>query len=253
MLASRSRFAVDDLAFIEAGERALTDLDVDDLLTVYGVDASSLVPERSQLVVDLDDRVLQAGPARRPMAAHTPTADEVLATYLSLVYALRHAQPGSPLTLRDADLAVLSLALELSETDIERRLHELMVDGDGTLDQGVSRLRSRLLLPVVGVIVAVTAAGTLLLVQATGDDTDATPLVVDAPGAQLGPASFEIRDPDGGEGLHVVVGEGIPADELPAGAVNLGVAQVAERQPDGSVTQSARTAEPGGDEAPDGP
>jgi hypothetical protein len=252
MLASQSRFAVDELAAIEAGERALTDVDVDDLLAVYGVQASSLVPERSQLVVDLDDRALQAGAARRPMAAAAPTADEVLATYLSLIYALRHARPGSPLTLRDADLAVLSLALELSETDIERRLHELMVDRDGALGKGVSRVRSRLLLPVVGVVVAVTAAGTLLLVQATGDETDATPLVVDAPGARLGPASFEISAPAGGDGLRVIVGDGIPADEIPPGAVNLGVAQVAERHPDGTVTQSARTAEPSGDETSDG-
>lgn len=230
-LAAGSAFSADDLASLEAGRRNLTDREVGEVLKVYGIDASTLVPERTELIVDLTDHQLAAGGEVRTLAGDAPTAEEVLATYLSLVYALRHATPGTPLTLRDADITVLSRALELAQLDVERRLHELMVDADGVVLTRVRDLRRRLLLPAIGVAVAATAIGTLLFVQAVGDDPPAGD-----PTVEVGPASEEIGDP------VVVVGEGIPVDALPGGAVNLGEPQVAERGPDGSIRQGPRQA-----------
>ncbi|MEJ5253805.1 MAG: helix-turn-helix transcriptional regulator [Acidimicrobiales bacterium] len=235
-LATGSAFSVADLARLEAGGRALTDREVDEVLRVYGIDAATLVPERTGLIVDLADHELAAGGQVRTLAGEAPTADEVLATYLSLVYTLRHAEPGTPLTLREADVSVLSRALQLAQLDVERRLQELMVDAEGTVLARVRDLRRRLLLPAIGVVVAATAIGTLLFVQAAGDQQPASD-----PTVEVGPAAEQSGEP-GPAGPVVVVEEGIPVDQLPEGAVNLGEPQIVERGPDGSIRQSTRQA-----------
>ncbi len=94
-LASRSFFTVADLLAIEAGERGSHRPELREVLGVYGVDPDDLVPERAKLVIDLDEQVLAAGGEQRSLAGRAPTADEVLASYLSLVYTLRHAEPGT--------------------------------------------------------------------------------------------------------------------------------------------------------------
>lgn len=231
-VAERSPFSPGELAGVEAGERSLTEAEVGEVLRAYGIDESTLVPQRGELVVDLSDHRLAAGGQVRTLAGEAPTADEVLATYLSLVYTLRHAAPGTPLVLREADLAVLSRALELARPEVERRLHDLMVDADGAVRERVRGLRSRLLLPAIGVALAATAAGGLLVVRAVASDPPSDPTVEVGPAAEPVPLSQEPP--------VVVIGEGIPVDQLPPGAVNLGVPQVAERDPDGSVRQGPR-------------
>ena len=120
-----------------------------------------------------------------------------------------------------------------------------------------------MLVPLAGVIVAATAVGALLLVQA--DDGQR---VVTQPGAAPEPA-FVMTNPDGSttpvyigddvdvsqlppgavglapatqeypDGLTVVNGEGQqPPADLPPNEVWLGDPQVAVQNPDGSVTQS---------------
>jgi hypothetical protein len=147
---------------------------------------------------------------------------------------MRNAEPGTVLVLRDADVAVLSRALDLTRTAVERRLHDLMAEPTGEVRRRMGGLRARVLVPVVGVVVAATAVGVLLLV-ARGDDDQPAPAVTTADAeaeAELGPAS--VQTPGDGQ---VIQGEGIPAAELPPGAVNLGEAQTAVRNPDGSVSQ----------------
>ena len=99
-LASRSFFTVADLLAIEAGDRGLTDRELREVLGVYAIDQDELVPERARLVIDLEEQVLAVGSEQRSLAGRAPTADEVLASYLSLVYTLRHALPGTEIVLR---------------------------------------------------------------------------------------------------------------------------------------------------------
>jgi transcriptional regulator with XRE-family HTH domain len=242
-VARRAGFEPATVAAIEAGERPVSDREIHALLGGYGVDPGELVPDRTELVVDLDEHLLAAGGEARSLGA--PTADEVLTTYLSLVYTLRRATPGTTLVLRDADVDVLARVLELTGPEVERRLHELMVEPDGAVRRRMGALRARVLVPVVGVVVAATAVGVVLLVARGGERPAGAPepaVVAEVP-AELGPASFEIRGPDGSS-QQVIVGEGIPADQLPPGAVNLGEAQTAVRNPDGSVSQFPTPAEP---------
>jgi transcriptional regulator with XRE-family HTH domain len=233
-IASSSPFTATELATLEAGDRPLDDATVTAVLAAYGVEPDAAVPSRTELVVDLDEGRIIAG--SRSSTVDAPTADEVLASYLSLVYTMRNAEPGTPLVLRDADVDVLSRALDLTQVAVERRLHDLMAEPTAAVRGRVGGLRARVLVPIVGVVVAVTAVGALVLVARSDDGQPApapAPAVATADDqVQLGPSS--VQTPDDGQ---VVQGEGIPADELPPGAVNLGEAQTAVRNPDGSVSQ----------------
>ena len=107
---SSDRFDASGLADLEAGARPLRDDDLEHVVALYGVDPDGLVPGRSDLVVDLDHNRLATAGHTEPLAGSAPTADEVLASYLSLVYTLRSTTPGTRVPLRDADLDVLARA-----------------------------------------------------------------------------------------------------------------------------------------------
>jgi hypothetical protein len=229
-VAASSRFTAVELTELEAGDLRLDDGIVIEALAAYGVEPDDLVPPRVELVVDLDEGRIVAGPRSRSVAA--PTADEVLAGYLSLVCTMRGAEPGTPVVLRHADVDVLSRALGLARTVVAGRLAELMAEPAGEVHRRVGGLRDRVVVPLVGAVVAVTAIGTLVLVSRGDDDWGTPGPAPTVAAAELGPASRQTPD----DGM-VVQGEGIPASELPAGAVNLGEAQTAVRDADGSVIQ----------------
>lgn len=200
-LAERSggAFTTSDLLALEGGTHPLDDDTVRRAVELYRVDAGVLAPERSRLVIDLDEGRLQAGPHEQHLAA--PTADEVLATYLSLVYTMRHATPGTPLPLRDADISVLSRVLELTSTDVESRLVDLMVEPQPLLRERHRWLGRRVLVPAAGVLVAATALGSLVLVSGGGDDLPASTVttppvaVTETPDVSLIPPISIQRDP----------------------------------------------------------
>jgi transcriptional regulator with XRE-family HTH domain len=227
-VASASAFSATDLIAVESGDRDLTDAELTALLGAYGVTADDLVPERAKLVVDLDEHVLSAGGEARTLAGEAPTADQVLASYLSLVYTLRHATPGSPIVLRDADIEVLARALDLARASVTERLHALMIDPDGEVHHRSRLLRGRVLVPLAGIVVAATTIGALVLVQ--GDDPETiTTEPAAAEGTPLEP-SFTITNPDGST-TPVYVGDGLRPEDLPPGAV--GLAPATQEYPDG--------------------
>ena len=156
-LAARSdRFSADELQAIEQGERALDDDEIDALVELYGVDRDALVPDRDELVVDLDHHELAAAGHTQALAGTAPTPEEVLGTYLTLVYTLRAAEPGTPVRLRQADVDVLARALALAVPEVEQRLEGLMADPERVvLHQRSKLLRARVLVPAAGVLVAV--------------------------------------------------------------------------------------------------
>lgn len=180
-LAARQReLTVVDLDDLEHGRRVVDDSLLTRLVTLYGVEDAGLLPTRSQLVIDLDEgriAVDQSDVSTEGLSG----PDAVLARYLALVYHLRELPLGTAIGLRDVDLEVLSTALEIETIDIEQRLKRLMSDEDAiAADQ--RRIRRRMLMPLVGVVIAACSAGVLILVADSDDapDPSATSTQTDA-------------------------------------------------------------------------
>ena len=98
------------------------------LADLYGVAVEELRPSRSELVIDLDDghggrrRAVGAGPIRPPTAGrrHVRGAD---ATTSRSSTRMRDIEPGTPIPLRDLDVAVLCQALDQGGARHRARLH----------------------------------------------------------------------------------------------------------------------------------
>ncbi len=198
---------------IETGVRPVMDPEVRSLTELYGIETTTLIPERSHLVIDLSEGTLAVGDRSVRLEGSAVERRAVLAQYLAMVYAMRDLRAGTAVPLREPDLAILSGVLGASPREIETELRTLMLSPDGPVAHRMGRLRGRLLIPVIGVVVAVTAAGTLLLVSG---DSDAA----------------EVRSTGGTE--QVGPGAGADADAPVTEDVEIGDAVVQERLPDGT-------------------
>lgn len=154
--------SADELRAIEQGQRPLSDDQVNRLLEAYQAGAEALVPGRAELRIDLPDGRLSAGDQVVDVA-HDAEVDDVLGRYLTLLYLLRDLEPGAPLSLRGGDLDVLAGALERAVTEVEERLFTLMAPAP--LASWYARLRHRIAVPAAGVLVGLTAVGSLVLVE----------------------------------------------------------------------------------------
>lgn len=161
-LANHSELTVVELDDLEQGRRIVDDQLLGELVRIYGVEDVGLMPERSQLVIDLDEGRISVTRSDIGMdEASGP--DAVLTRYLALVYRLRELPIGTPIGLRDVDLEVLSKSLEIETAEVASRLKRLMVDED-EVARDQKRIRRRLLLPLVGVVIAASSTGILVLV-----------------------------------------------------------------------------------------
>ncbi|MFQ5556106.1 MAG: helix-turn-helix domain-containing protein [Acidimicrobiales bacterium] len=211
-----SEVELDDL---EHGRRLLDDHELAHVVALYGVDDTVLVPERSRLVIDLDEGrmvVARDDIAIEPMS----DSDAVLARYLALVYHLRGLPMGTPIGIRDLDVGVLASALELDPADVERRLDRLLTEGTTLRTTGES-LRRRLLLPLVGVVVAATAIGVLVLVRdddpapaGRGEPTGAVDTGEQVEPAGITPSGADLGRPPVDVGTPAVVENGALATGL---------------------------------------
>lgn len=206
-LIAGTALSVVELDDIECGRRDLDEATLNTLVHIYGVEEAGLVPSRSQLVIDLDEG--------RIAVSHTdldvdPLAgpDAVLARYLALVYRLRGLEIGASLPLRDVDVEVLSTALELETADVEARLHRLIHE-ESTIERDQRRIRRQLLMPLVGVIVAATGIGTLVLV-AEGEPPAGAP-VATGPATDIGTAAVQESS-----GVLADIGDGGVIEESPS-------------------------------------
>lgn len=168
-----------DLDDIEHGRRLVDDELLQALVGLYGVEDAGLLPDRARLVIDLDEGRIAVDDDGVD-ADGVSDADAVLARYLALVYHLRELPIGSPIGLRDLDLDVLGTALALDTDDVSRRLTRLIAAED-VIARDQRRIRRRLLLPLVGVVIAAVTGGVLLLVAESGDEPG-TSAEVDASG-----------------------------------------------------------------------
>ncbi len=196
---------------IETGHRTAADADVRSLADFYGIQTDSLIPARSKLQLDLAEGVLSAGNHATKLSNDKVHRRDVLSSYLSMVYVMRDIKPGRAIPLRLDDLATLSVALEFPKRSVEDELRLMMINDVGNLGKRSSRLRGRVLIPVLGVIVAVTVAGTLLMVS---DDSGAS----EAPaGANDRAAALHGDDAVAPTGANVEIGSAAVQERLPDG------------------------------------
>lgn len=211
-----------DLDDIEHGRRLVDDALLGHLVSLYGVENANLLPKRSQLVIDLDEgrvAIDEAGLDTGDLSG----PDAVLARYLALVYHLRELPLGSPIALRDLDLDVLSSALDLETEDVSRRLLGLMDDQD-TIARDQKRIRRRMLLPLVGVVIAAVSGGALLLVA----ESDGAPEPTRG-AAQANTTAREVAPAAAERAVRTDIGPGGAVIENPDVATDLGTPAVEER------------------------
>ena len=166
--ASNGRFSFATLASVERGTTALTEKELSKVAELYGVQADSLIPTRSRLVVDLEEgRMWVAQTRHKARLDGRSTTHDVLARYLSMVYCMREIDPGTKITLRVEDLDVLGAALSTGVDRVAADLEALMDDPDGTVSWRARLLRRSVLIPAAGLLVAFSGIGALILTQAS--------------------------------------------------------------------------------------
>lgn len=202
-----------ELLEVETGRRPVLDPDIVRLTSLYDIPTSDLIPPRSHLVIDLTEGTMNIGPETIAFTGETVQRREVLGNYLAMVYTMREMPPGTALPLRTPDLEILEGVLSVPRKVIESELREMMVDPRELVVPRMSRLKGRVLVPVVGIIVAATTAGMLLLVSGDSDAANGTAPTEDtqvevttstvadvAVTPEIGDAVIQERLPDGTPG-----------------------------------------------------
>ncbi len=196
-------FSAAELRAIEQGSLALSDDQVNRLMVAYGAGCGLVVPERSELVVDLHRGAMFVASNTKVLPAGA-SVDDILGRYLSLLYLMRGLEPGRELSLRTHDLEVLASALERTIVDVERRLVELMLPGQ--VMPWFSRVRHRLAVPAAGIFVGLTTVGSLVLVQFPAGERAQLEPAVGGP-AELGSAVAVVRSAPGAAGVAYQLGD----------------------------------------------
>lgn len=162
---SNGMFTVSYLENVERGRIRLDDHVVEHLVGLYQLHAGQVVPERHELILDIDSQEMSVG--ERSMGFDSLTTEDVLDRYVSLIYLLRAQEFGSNLILRDGDLDVLSQSLGRTHHDLRSEIGQLIAAPDSvTKAKEVGRARMVL---GAGLLVGVTAVGTLVLVGGQAD------------------------------------------------------------------------------------
>ena len=160
---------------LESGLLALSDVEIEEVVDAYGVSLSTLVPQRTKLILDLESLSLRFG--RRSVRFATSaeaTLDELLTQYLSTVRAMRSLPDNAEISLRENDLRTLSAGLVLPIEDVRVRLHMLMDDRPDELRERAELMLGRPLIPALGILVGATGIGSLILAPPTSKPAAAT-------------------------------------------------------------------------------
>lgn len=167
-VASGGRFSPTELRAIEAGKSHLDDERVRTLTELYGIELERLIPQRSLLVIDRDERSQESADDAR-----NETDRQVLLRYLAFVYHLRSTPPGRPIVLRSRDIDVLAEFLEATPASVHEVLTRMMEHSRKDLVRVLRSVAGRPALPGLGLLVALTDAGALLLVRPLAGDPPA--------------------------------------------------------------------------------
>ncbi len=158
---SASRFTVQDLEQIEQGRAVLDETLLAAVSSLYEIHTSPIVPQRNSLVIDLVDKNVSVGD--RNITFQDTSIETILERYLSLLYLLRNQTPGTHVTLRQPDLLVLEQALRLPIPRIETVIAELTPKHG--VKERTSSLKKRLIVPGAGILVSLTALGSLVMLN----------------------------------------------------------------------------------------
>ncbi len=189
--ASDGRFPLHMLVQIEAGVLTLNDKDLREIAQLYGVSLSELTPSRSTLFIDRNEGKIFMGDTKGKFMPDD-NDEKILMRYLALVYKLRDTKPGVQLGPRDNDLFVLATVFGCSPDDIRLQLEYLMRHSASEIRVLHGSLRSRVIVPALGVLVALTAVGGLILARSGDNHTTAAPAIAHA---NIGTAVIIDRDP----------------------------------------------------------
>ena len=161
---SLGRFSAGDLALFEAGEASPTDEQLRHLAVIYGLDLSAITPQRAFLELDLTEGLVSIGGEEERFA---PEQDdrEILLRYLAIVYRMRAINPGVVVPARNDDLATLALVFSTTPAEMRATLESLMLGERSELRRRHADLKRRVVVPGIGVLVALTTVGGLLLVR----------------------------------------------------------------------------------------
>jgi transcriptional regulator with XRE-family HTH domain len=161
-LRAKGAFSQGELRQLEAGELALRDPDLRLLASAYGIDWSTIVPTRAALVIDRNEGLVSLGES---VGQFKPQDDDrkIMLRYLALVYRIRNAQPGKLIASRDDDLEVLATVFGATPAEIRIQLEQLMLVAAPQIRFQHGMFRNRVIIPALGVLVALTAAGGLVL------------------------------------------------------------------------------------------
>lgn len=195
---SNGMFTPTYLENVERGRVSLDDRIVEHLVGLYQVEAGPVVPQRSELILDLDRHELGVGDQK--VSVDSLHADDVLERYVSLIYLLRGAQQGTDLMLRDRDLEVLATALGYSQADVRREVSSLIAAPDSV--QRAKKVRTGTIVAAAGILVGLTVVGTLVLVRGSNNQPNQvlgatqTTLVTEGRPAEVGAAAEATIDYD---------------------------------------------------------
>ena len=175
---SLGRFSAGDLAMFETGDASPTDEQLRHLAGIYGVDLSSITPQRAVLELDLTECLVSIGGEEERFS---PDEDdrEILLRYLAIVYRMRAINPGVVVPARNDDLAMLAMVFATTPSEMRSTLESLMLGERVNLRTRHAELKRRVIVPGLGVLVALTTIGGLLLVRPTsGSRTPLTAPIV---------------------------------------------------------------------------
>jgi hypothetical protein len=157
----------DELIDIEKGALVLCDREVVAVCRLYGLSGRDVLPaDTAELVLDRSGSFdLTDATGVEPQGY----VDVVLARVAALATII-----GFSAGARDRDLGVLSESLTLSAETVADQLDRQMVAHRDEVDRQVESLSSRMVVPAIGVLVAETSAGSLLVVERSSRSSHGT-------------------------------------------------------------------------------
>lgn len=178
---------------LERGAVAVVDHDIQAVAALYGVDLAQSVRGQAELIIDRSEGKLAIGDSRGRFAPNDDDRD-IMIRYLSLVYRLRNSAPGQVLPARNGDLEVLAQVFSSTPEEVRLALEDLMLHHAPALRETHRILRRRVAIPAIGVLVALTAVGGLVLMSRS---EPASPKPSAGQSVEIGTAMTIERTPDG--------------------------------------------------------
>ncbi len=154
-----------EVRLLEAGRLQPTELQVRALGELLHLPLERVVPLRVRLVVDPEQGQMVSGGTVATFVPHADV-DELLLSYLACVTVCRHLRPGTYIAPRADDLEVLSIVLEETVSWVRQRIAVLCRQERDELRIRTRAMAHQSALPGLGLFVAFTAVGGLLLVDA---------------------------------------------------------------------------------------